>query len=502
MSQRVTLDISPASILDAFENYAGSFFDLDRGIALDGPALRSFRDRLVDALGRNGLSSGDRVVFCVGNGPAFLAGLAAVLTAGGSPLLMHPKSPPAELKRTALRLSARLAIVDDVSAPDWQTGAVAPLAAVPGFELFAARMDDTTAGFEAAVLALPGVPLHPTSGTTGVPKVAVRPARAAEAEARHYIETIGVTGDDAFLAAAPMCHAFAYGLCVMVPLFSGAHVVSMRAFQADLALEALASGRITIFPAVPAMLDVLLFDESQETWNSTRCVLTAGSPLPERTANRFREKTGIAVRPLYGTTETGGISVAAAEGTPLFGGQVGPAMRGVDAQIAADAVPNGAPPGVGRLLIRSSSMMAGYLGTGELATGDLGKGGIDESVVLADGWFDTGDLASIDSDRNIQLMGRESEVINVEGSKVIPCEVEEVIASFPGVREVKVYAGHRRNGGQFVKAAVVSDSQVEATSLLAHCERNLVYYKCPERIIPMDSLPRSPAGKILRDQLP
>ena len=239
------------------------------------------------------------------------------------------------------------------------------------------------------------------------------------------------------------------------------------------------------------MLDVLLFEEAVGSWDSLRCVLTAGSPLPERTANRFREKTGITVRPLYGTTETGGISVAAAGGTPLVGGQVGPAMRGVDAQIAPDADPSGAPPGVGRLLIRSSSMMTGYLGTGA----------IDDSM-LADGWFNTGDLASIDSDGHIQLMGRESDVINVEGSKVIPCEVEEVIASLPGVREVKVYAGHRRNGGQFVKAAVVSDPQVDATSILAHCERNLVYYKCPERIIPIDSLPRSPAGKILRDQLP
>jgi len=501
MSQRVTLDISPAPILDAFENYAGSFFDLDRGIALDGPALRTLRDRVVEALCRNGLATGDRVVFCVGNGPSFVAGLAAVLTAGGSPLLMHPKSPPAELKRTALRWGARLVIIDDVSAPEWPTGTVASLAASAGFELFAARIEDTAADVLAATLALPGVPLHPTSGTTGAPKVAVRPAAAAEAEARHYIETIGVSGDDALLAAAPMCHAYAYGLCVMVPLFSGAHVASMRTFQPGLALEALASGRITIFPAVPAMLDVLLFDESTETWDATRCVLTAGSPLPERTANRFREKTGIPVRPLYGTTETGGISVATAEGTPLCGGQVGPAMRGVDARIAADAVPSGAPPGVGRLLIRSSSMMAGYLGAGEFATGRLGTGGIDESV-LTDGWFDTGDLASIGSDGNLQLMGRESEVINVEGSKVIPCEVEEVIASFPGIREVKVYAGHRRNGGQFVKAAVVSDSPVDATSLLAHCERNLVYYKCPERIMELDALPRSPAGKILRDQLP
>jgi acyl-CoA synthetase (AMP-forming)/AMP-acid ligase II len=220
-------------------------------------------------------------------------------------------------------------------------------------------------------------------------------------------------------------------------------------------------------------------------------VLTAGSPLPERTATRFREKTGITVRPLYGTTETGGIAVAAADGPSLLTGQVGPAMHGVETQIAGDGEASSAPDGVGHLRIRSSSMMAGY----------LGQGTIDESM-LTDGWFDTGDLATVDSRGIIQLMGRESDVINVEGSKVIPCEVEEVIAALPGVHDVKVYAGRRRNGAHFVKAAVVCDPQVEPSAIQAHCERNLVYYKCPERIIPVDSLPRSPAGKILRDQLP
>ncbi len=493
MSRCVTGDLSAAPILDAFENYHGSFLDLDRGVALDGGGLRIFRDRLAAALRDRGLSAGDRVIFCVGNGPTFPAGLVAVLQAGGSPLLLHPKSPPAELKRTALRLGARLVIADDVSSPDWQTefGAVARLAAHGPFELFAATVEGGAVAGDRAALCLPGVPLHPTSGTTGLPKVAVRPARAAEAEAQHYIDTIGVSGDDGILAVAPMCHAYAYGLAVMVPLLSGAHVASMRNFQATLAVEALSSGRVTIFPAVPAMLDVLLLDESLGTWNSVECVLTAGSPLPERTATRFREKTGITVRPLYGTTETGGIAVAAADGPGLLTGQVGPAMRGVETRIASDSETSGAPGGVGHLRIRSSSMMAGY----------LGQGAIDESM-LTDGWFDTGDLATVDSRGIIQLMGRESDVINVEGSKVIPCEVEEVIATLPGVHDVKVYAGRRRNGAHFVKAAVVCDPQVEPSAIQAHCERNLVYYKCPERIIPVDSLPRSPAGKILRDQLP
>jgi acyl-CoA synthetase (AMP-forming)/AMP-acid ligase II len=111
-------------------------------------------------------------------------------------------------------------------------------------------------------------------------------------------------------------------------------------------------------------------------------------------------------------------------------------------------------------------------------------------------------LAHIDERGYIHLMGREADVINVEGLKVIPSEVEEVISAVTGVLEVKVYAGVRKSGGQFIKAAVVAESGVDVQTIRAHCERNLVYYKRPERILPLDALPRSPAGKILRDKLP
>jgi acyl-CoA synthetase (AMP-forming)/AMP-acid ligase II len=80
--------------------------------------------------------------------------------------------------------------------------------------------------------------------------------------------------------------------------------------------------------------------------------------------------------------------------------------------------------------------------------------------------------------------------------------VEEVIAAIPGVIEVKVYAGSRKSGGQFIKAAVVLETTVDVEAIREHCQRHLVYYKRPERILPVESFPRSPAGKILRDQLP
>jgi acyl-CoA synthetase (AMP-forming)/AMP-acid ligase II len=135
--------------------------------------------------------------------------------------------------------------------------------------------------------------------------------------------------------------------------------------------------------------------------------------------------------------------------------------------------------------------MAGYLD-------DRGR----ITVASPDGWFETGDLARIEADGTIHLRGRDSEVINVSGLKVVPCEVEEILAALPGVVEVKVYAGRNRSGTQAVKAAVAVENGMTVDDLRAHCDRHLVYYKRPNAITLVDALPRTPAGKIDRQRLP
>ena len=146
---------------------------------------------------------------------------------------------------------------------------------------------------------------------------------------------------------------------------------------------------------------------------------------------------------------------------------------------------------VGKFLVRSSSMMAGYLD-------DHGR----VSTPMPDGWFETGDLARLASDGMIHLRGRNSEVVNVSGLKVVPCEVEEAITRLPGVREVKVYAGEHRSGTQVVKAAVAVEDGVSEADIRAHCEQHLVYYKRPQIVTLVGTLPRTPTGKINRDELP
>jgi acyl-CoA synthetase (AMP-forming)/AMP-acid ligase II len=488
----ITLELSPLAILDAFENYAGSISDLDRGVVCRAETLHTRRAQLNGWLRERGLDAGDRVILCIGNGPAFVTALAAILSVGGSPLLLHADTPPEELNRFAQAFGARF-ILCEAPAP----AALAAISAnVASIELEAfpplrwAVVDDSHPDFDSSYPAIAGVPLHPTSGTTGRPKIAVRPAQAAIAEAGNYRETMDVSASDRILCVVPMSHAYGFGTCVMLPLVSGADVIATRRFNPRFIERALKDNAITIFPAVPAMLDLLMVGAAGRLTVASRHVLSAGASLPERTAQAFLEKTGTVVSPLYGTTETGGISVAVGGGRPSVGACVGPTMRPVSVVIRPVAVPD-YQPGVGRVCVRSPSMMAGY----------LSHDGIDRTSIV-DGWFETGDLGLLDDDNRIHLLAREKEVINVFGMKVIPGEVEAVIARFPQIADVKVYAGTHRTGSQIVKAAIAAPGSFDIAALKDYCRQQLAPYKRPEAIIRLDTLPRTPTGKIIRDQLP
>jgi acyl-coenzyme A synthetase/AMP-(fatty) acid ligase len=343
----------PRPIVEAAEGYGGWFFDLDRGLQIGpGPWARG-RRALAAAMVRRGLEPGDRVVMAVGNGPRFVAALAAVLAGGGAPLLLHVETPLAEIQRTAARYAARFAAVDALDEAELRSGNFDPCVVGDDWaRLVWARTPPPAS--PNPPLCLPAVPLHPTSGTTGQAKIAARPGPCALAEAAHYIDTIGIDADDRLLVAPPMSHAYAYGMGVMAPLLSGASIATMRRFRPRLVHDAFERLGITIFPAVPMMLELLLFG-GRGLRGAARCVLTAGSPLPERTARDFRRRFGIAPRPLYGTTETGGIAVAPAGGEPLSGETVGPAMAGVGAEVRSSDATGELGPGVGILHVRSPS---------------------------------------------------------------------------------------------------------------------------------------------------
>jgi acyl-CoA synthetase (AMP-forming)/AMP-acid ligase II len=489
------LNLAPTPLLDLFENYTGYFHDLDRGLKLDGARLRAARDLLAAGLKRQevALASGERVLMAVGNGPGFITAFLAILSVGGSPVLLHVDTPPAELERLSRSYDARFALCDA-----WTEKDLAPYSeSVVGVEfshdagVMVAALRGDAASDSRALPPIPGMPLHPTSGTTGIPKLSARHGLAAIAEAADYQQAMGMCSDDTILCVVPMSHAYGFGMAAMMSLVSGASIISSRRFQPHVVFRALRDHPITTFPAVPAMLHLLLVASRGRIEGLPRRVLSAGAPLAEHTAREFFEKNRQTAWSLYGSTETGGICVDVDAPSDAAPGSVGRPMAPVSVDIRPLADTGDWKPGIGRVSVKSPSMMAGY----------LTPAGVDASSIQ-DGWFENGDLGFIDAAGRVHLVGRESEVVNVFGMKVIPSEVESVIRDFPGVTDVKVYAGQHRSGSQIVKAAVAGPLSLDVVGLRAHCSANLVAYKRPEIIIPLEALPRTPTGKIIKDQLP
>jgi acyl-CoA synthetase (AMP-forming)/AMP-acid ligase II len=489
----ITAEMSPEAILASIEDYHGMIVDLDGAQSIPPQAFGDARWALARKMNVAGLRPGDRVIVAVGNGPLFLATWAAILMRGGSPVLVHWETPSAELKRIAQRFHIRFVATDAQGESDL-AGVGAAVSAFDGgawVRLVWADFGAAAVPADGAYRSLPGVPLHPTSGTTGQPKMAVRPAACAMAETRHYVETIGIDHQDRILALAPMSHAYGHGWYVITPMVTGADIVTLRRFNAKAVFQACHDYGITILPAVGAILDTLLFGAGERLHDPSRRIFTGGAPVSERTAANFLKISGTRPRPLYGATETGGIAVARADDRNAVRGCVGLPFAHVEVEIRPPQDGSQLENGLGLVHVRSPSVMAGYLVDERLDTS-----------ALVDGWFSTGDLGWLDQRGALHLRGRQAEVINVSGMKVLPSEVEEVISSLGGVTEVKVYSGQTQAGAYHVRAAVAAGEGVDVERIKAHCEEHLVYYKRPARIILMDALPRTSAGKIARDLLP
>ena len=493
MSGTLTSDSiwSPTPILDAAESYQGEIFDLDLGRRVSSDLFHRLREGMIQSLRAKGIAAGDRVLVTIGNGPLFPIALTALLACNASPLLVHVMTPPAELARYAQRFGVKWLVA---AGGDEQVDSVLEQ---HGMILVGDDWSILLGRFPEPVNIpgpmLKGVPLHPTSGSTGLPKIALRPGFPAMEEARHYTATMAICQDDCLMAIPPMSHAYGYGVTTMVPLLTGASIVTTAKFSIKKLAQVLREHPVTILPMVPAHIDILLFGGSVD-FGRLRWLLTAGSMMPRRSAVQFRKKTGVTVCPLYGTTETGGIAVATNADGEDVDGRVGPPMDGVDVRVRppADAEELGLEPGVGKLHVRSSSMMTGYLAD----SGEILQPWDEE------GFFETGDISKLMDDGTIHLRGRTGEMINVLGLKVVPCEVEETIAAMPGVREVKVYGGKLASKGEIVKAAVAADPGITEMDIRAYCDANLVYYKRPHSVALVEQLPRNPAGKIQVKQLP
>ena len=218
----------------------------------------------------------------------------AVLSAASAPVLLHVETPPAELDRLASRTTRDSHLATPGPKRTWLPSpeSVVPLTFAPDATLNFAALTGGSAPDKRSLPPVAGMPLHPTSGTTGIPKLAARHGVAAIAEAAHYQEAMGIGPGDTILCVVPMSHAYGFGTSAMMPLVSGASVVSSRRFQPHAVFQAFRDLDITTFPAVPAMLHLLLVASRGPIARLPRRVLSAGVRWPSTRPGSFSRRTG------------------------------------------------------------------------------------------------------------------------------------------------------------------------------------------------------------------
>lgn len=426
------------------------------------------RDEAV-ALQRAGLGAGDSLGWLAHNSPRLPALLAAARTLDLRVVPLNWRLAPAELADIASHAGLQAL---------WHDDACAALA-----DAVRARV----------ALPQPPAPGHQpgdrmlvyTSGTTGTPKGAVHTDAGMAANTDAAIAVQGLHAGDRVLAVLPLFHVG--GLCIQVlpALAAGARVRLHARFDPAAWLHDVARWRPTTSLLVPAAMRALVEhpDWRGADLSSLRFVNSGSQVVPESLIEAFHAR-GVPVAQVYGSTETGPVSVALhPDDARARVGSVGRPAPGVQARRDA----------AGQLWLKAPNLMRGYHREATPAFD-------------TDGWYATGDLAEVAPDGHHRIVGRCKDLIISGGENVYPAEIENLLVGHPGVADAVVVGLPDARWGE-VPVLVVQpapgapwDAAARA-ALQDRLDARLARFKHPRRVVAWDSLPRTALGKVQRAEV-
>ena len=458
-----------------------------------------------------GLKAGDSVALLLPNCPPFVIAYYAAARLGIVVVPVNPLLKPAELEYMWRDSKVKLVVTAPPLVPSAQAArqnlprivhlvSIAPLDA-PGEESILSFQEMIANG--ARILAQHPIPpasnfasendcavIIYTSGTTGHPKGAMLSHKNLVRNAQQVIEALHFKESDVFLTVIPLFHAFAATVCMNTCLYGGLASVLMENFIPNKTLEAIATHRVTILPAVPAIFAAFLaVGATSESFSTVRMFVSGGAPLPSETLEALESRFQIPVLEGDGPTECSPVTSV----NPLVGvrkiGSVGPPLPGVEIAILDDDDIPVPTDEIGEIVVRGDNVMLGYLNQPE-ATAEA----------MRSGWYHTGDLGKIDADGYVFILDRKKDMIITSGLNVYPREVEQVLITHSAVADVAVIGAPDALRGESVVAAIVLKSGVEISEreLLVFCRERIASYKCPRKVVFREMLPKGAKGQLLK----
>jgi fatty acid CoA ligase FadD36 len=327
-----------------------------------------------------------------------------------------------------------------------------------------------------------------TSGTTGPPKGVVISRAAIAADLDALADAWQWTPDDHLVHGLPLYHVHGLVLGVLGPLRLGSRLTHTGRPTPD----AYAGSTGTMYFGVPTVWSrIAAAPAAARALSKARLLVSGSAPLPSPVFDRLAELTGQAPVERYGMTETL-ITVSARADGERRAGQVGLPVAGVGTRLVDEAgrVLPADGTTIGHLQVNGPTLLSGYL-----------RGGGVAPAPLADGWYPTGDVATIAPDGWHRIVGRAStDLIKTGGYRVGAGEVEDALLLHPAVHEAAVIGRPHADLGEEITAFVVADP-VAPDDLIAFVAARLAAHKRPRRVHLVESLPRNAMGKIQKARL-
>lgn len=485
-----------------------------------------------------GLAKGDRVAVMMPNCPQYPIAVAAILRAGLILVNVNPLYTARELEHQLKDSGAKAIVIMENFASTLQKciansmvkhvvlasmgdrlgllkGAIVNYVVrnvkklVPAFSLpGAVRFNDALSQGRRRGLQAPAIGgddvavLQYTGGTTGVSKGAVLLHRnvianvlQSEAWNSPVMQRVPQGEQPTTVCALPLYHIFAFTVGMMLSMRTGGLLILIPNPR-DLAatLKDLSKHRIHSFPAVNTLFNGLANHPDFNTvdWSHLKISVGGGMAVQSAVAKLWLDKTGCPICEGYGLSETSPSATCNPTTSQEYSGTIGVPLPSTEIILLDDAgqpVPLGQ---VGEIALRGPQVMAGYWQRPDETA----------KVMTPEGWFKTGDLGVMDERGYTRIVDRKKDMVLVSGFNVYPNEVEDVVATLPGVLECAVVGVPDDKTGEAVKLVIVKkDPALTEEQVRSFCHDNLTGYKRPKIIEFRTDLPKTPVGKILRREL-
>ena len=466
--------------------YPGNPAIIYEGKQISYENLNQFVEALAHHLQRLGVRKGDKVALMLSNCPEFVISYFAALRLGAIAVTLNVMSTSYELQHLIENSDAKVFITADNLAKRFQAiKEMLPLCqhmiTTTGLNSAGSPFDDIIHSGSLAVDAPtlkgndPAVIIY-TAGLTGKPLGAVLTYNNLATQADLLRTICNGTKDDRSLAVIPLFHSFGAAVNMLCPLCLGGAIVLMDRFTIESIFATIQKQQVTYITAVPRLFMGMLFSDKLKDYNlsSLRLGITGGSPMPPELFAEYEKHLGIRVLEGYGLTETSPCCIFTMPNLVQKPGSIGTVLPGVAAKVFDDAGCEVAAGVVGELVVRGDVVMQGYY-KDEAAT--------DE--VIRNGWLHTGDLAYMDEEGYVFLVGVKKRMIITSGFNVYPKEVELILDMHPAVAASKVVGEKDLMRGEIVKTLIVKKpgDKTDEKEIIQHCRVYLSTYKVPREVV-------------------